>query len=92
VDFAPRRFVPVDAAIDRKLAAIAAYRSQTTKCSYLADDLLRATARYWGRFVESDHAEPLEIVRQQVMTRSNSESTQRTIDFKEVDGDVLSSS
>jgi hypothetical protein len=42
--------------------------------------------------VESDHAEPLEIIRQQVMTRSNSESTQRTIDFKEVDGDVLSSS
>ena len=92
VDFAPHRFVPVDAAIDRKLAAIAAYRSQKTKCSYLADDLLRATARYWGRFVESDHAEPLEIVRQQVMTRSNSESTQRTIDLREVAGDVLSSS
>lgn len=65
VDFAPRRFVPVDQFIERKLGAIAAYRTQTTKCSYLAEELLRATARYWGRFVESEYAEPLEVIREQ---------------------------
>ncbi|MEM7091790.1 MAG: PIG-L family deacetylase [Actinomycetota bacterium] len=62
VDFVPRRFIPIDTTLDRKLAAIACYRTQTEKCAYLADDLLRATSRYWGRFVGSDYAEPLEIV------------------------------
>ena len=78
VDFAPQRFVTVDADIDRKLAAIAAYRSQTSKCAYLADDLLRATTRYWGRFGSGLHAEPLEIVRDRVeATADHTLSTSR---------------
>ena len=64
VDFAPRRFVNIDAFVERKLAAIGVYETQTSKCTYLAEDLTRSTARYWGRFCQSDFAEPLEVVRE----------------------------
>jgi len=30
---------------------------------YLAEDLVRATARYWGRFGTSAFCEPLEVIR-----------------------------
>ena len=66
VGFAPNRFVTVDNTVDQKLAAIAAYQSQIDRSAYLAEDLLRATPRYWGRFGAGRHAEPLEIVRDQV--------------------------
>lgn len=63
VAFAPTRFSPVDAHLDAKLAAIGLHRSQAAKCDYLAPDLLRATARYWGRHGAGEFAEPLEVVR-----------------------------
>ncbi len=50
--------------LDRKLEAIAAFESQTSIRSYLAPDLLNATARYWGRFATSLYAEPLEVIRE----------------------------
>jgi len=64
VDFRPTRFVSVDDVLERKLAMIEPYRSQTEIRGYLAPDLLRATARYWGRFASSEHAEPLEVIRE----------------------------
>lgn len=90
VDFAPRRFVPVDQAIDRKLAAIAAYRTQVTKCSYLAEDFLLATTRYWGRFIQAEHAEPLEIVRELAQTVPDYRPVRPSISPKEIDQHVPS--
>ncbi|MET0909211.1 MAG: PIG-L family deacetylase, partial [Ilumatobacteraceae bacterium] len=62
VAFAPKRFIPIDAHLETKLAAIACYSSQTEVRDYLADDLLTATARYWGRFTNVRYAEPLEVI------------------------------
>lgn len=62
VAFAPKRFIPIDKHLDAKLASIACYGSQTEVRDYLADDLLRATARYWGRFTNARYAEPLEVL------------------------------
>jgi LmbE family N-acetylglucosaminyl deacetylase/CheY-like chemotaxis protein len=63
IDFRPSRFVSVEPMLDRKLRAIAAYGSQVTIRSYLDEDLLRSTARYWGRFGRCRYAEPFEVVR-----------------------------
>lgn len=87
VEFAPNRFVAVDDDIDRKLAAIREYRSQTAKCSYLAEDLLVATTRYWGRFGGGDHAEPLEVIRDRITSTlpdAPSCTTPRTIQRKDI--------
>lgn len=63
VSFAPTRFVDVTATIDRKIASLQAFHSQWTTRDYLEEDLIRATARYWGRFGGGTYAEPLETVR-----------------------------
>lgn len=78
VEFAPNRFVTVDGELEQKLLAIGAYRSQTEKCDYLADDLLRATTRYWGRFGAGLHAEPLEVVRERIEQDTSLERPHRT--------------
>ena len=62
VAFAPKRFIPIDDHLATKLAAIACYSSQTEVRDYLAEDLLTATARYWGRFTNVRYAEPLEVI------------------------------
>lgn len=64
VDFRPTRFVPIDDFVDSKLELLACFRSQADHRRYLAPDFVAATARYWSRFSNSDHAEPLEIVRE----------------------------
>jgi LmbE family N-acetylglucosaminyl deacetylase/CheY-like chemotaxis protein len=63
VDFRPTRFVSIDDVLERKLELIAPHASQTQIRQYLDQDLLRATARYWGRFGGCDYAEPLEVLR-----------------------------
>ncbi len=63
VDFRPTRFVSVEGVLDRKLEAIAAFESQVAIRDYLDEDLLRSTARYWGRFGRCRYAEPFEVVR-----------------------------
>ncbi len=63
VDFRPSRFVSVEDAMDRKIEAIAAFASQVSIRDYLAEDLLRSTARYWGRFGRCRYAEPFEVIR-----------------------------
>ena len=64
VEFCPTRFVTVDPFIEGKLDAIRAYGSQTAIRSYLDEELLRATARYWARFSRTRYVEPLEVVRE----------------------------
>lgn len=66
VEFRPHLFIDISSHIDAKLRAIAAYRSQTEAAqrAYLKEDLIRATARYWGRFAGYVLAEPMEVVRQ----------------------------
>jgi two-component system response regulator HydG len=64
VDFRPTRFVAIDADVDRKLEAIAAFASQTGIRSYLDEDLIRSTARYWSRFGDSGYAEAFEVIRE----------------------------
>ncbi|MFV0430349.1 MAG: response regulator [Arachnia sp.] len=62
-DFHPATFVPVTTGLATKLEAVAQFTSQTAKRDYLDPDLLRATARYWGRHVHHTYAEPFEVVR-----------------------------
>jgi len=64
VDFRPSRFVAIDSDVDRKLAAIGAFASQTPIHAYLDEDLIRSTARYWSRFGDSGYAEAFEIIRE----------------------------
>lgn len=64
VGFRPTRFISVDSHLQRKLDLISAHRSQTDTRGYLDPDLIRSTARYWGRFAGSTLAEPLEVERE----------------------------
>ena len=64
IDFRPTRFVAIDTFVDRKVEVIGAYGSQAKVRRYLAEDVLRATVRYWSRYGESTYAEPLEVVRE----------------------------
>jgi LmbE family N-acetylglucosaminyl deacetylase len=66
VAFAPKRFIPIDDFLATKLESIACFRSQTDVRDYLAEDLLVATARYWGRFAGTRYAEPLEVIAERV--------------------------
>jgi LmbE family N-acetylglucosaminyl deacetylase len=69
VKFEPVRFVSIGPYLDDKVGVIGAYQSQTEQRAYLASDLIRATARYWGRFGGTDFCEPLEVVRDRPRAR-----------------------
>ena len=62
VDFRPNRFVPVGEYLDAKQRAIDAFATQSDR-PYLDPELVNSTARYWGRFAHTTHAEALEVVR-----------------------------
>ena len=64
VDFRPNLFIDITAYVTGKLELIQAYNSQVSIRAYLEDDLIRATARYWGRFAGYNMVEPMEVVRQ----------------------------
>ncbi|MBV1860538.1 MAG: PIG-L family deacetylase [Nannocystaceae bacterium] len=66
--FCPTRFVPISEQLDTKLALLSLYDSQNDK-SYLAPDLISATAMYWSRFARARHVEPFEVVREQAEIR-----------------------
>jgi LmbE family N-acetylglucosaminyl deacetylase len=70
VDFRPNRFVELrETDLEAKLAAIRAHHSQSRTRRYLDEDLIRATARYWGRFSNAHYIEPLELFRASTPTR-----------------------
>lgn len=62
IDFHPTCFVDISAHLDRKVEVLAAYATQAER-RYLAPEVLRATAYYWGRFGSANAVEPLEVVR-----------------------------
>jgi LmbE family N-acetylglucosaminyl deacetylase/CheY-like chemotaxis protein len=62
-EFRPTRFVAIDEYLERKIEVVQAYTSQVKIRHYLDEELLRCTARYWGRFAQARYVEPLEIVR-----------------------------
>ncbi len=63
IDFRPTTFTDVNDFMEEKLWLIAQYESQTSKCAYLAKDLIKSTARYWGRFAGNKNVEPFEVIR-----------------------------
>ncbi len=63
VDFLPNRFVPIDGFTRAKIALLSHYRSQHDLRSYLEEDFVLATARYWSRFGGGRSCEPLEVIR-----------------------------
>lgn len=62
-EFRPTAFIEIGSVLDEKLEVVGHYRSQVDKCAYLEGGLLRATARYWGRFAGHGRVEPLEVIR-----------------------------
>jgi LmbE family N-acetylglucosaminyl deacetylase len=80
VEFHPTRYVAIDDFLERKMAAIAAFGSQTAVRAYLDPELLRATARYWARFTTARYVEPLEVIRESDISTSATATTQVPID------------
>ncbi len=64
VQFSPQRFVDITHFIEQKIKAIDAYRSQVARMESIQNDLIVATARYWGRFAGHVLAEPLKVIRE----------------------------
>lgn len=54
----------IDNFIDQKLKALAAYTSQSESRPYLQEDMIIATARYWGCFGTYNLVEPMEVIKQ----------------------------
>jgi LmbE family N-acetylglucosaminyl deacetylase len=63
IDFRPSRFVQVGPYFEVKMQSIRAHASQADR-AYLDEDLLRSTARYWGRFAGGGLVEAFEIARE----------------------------
>jgi LmbE family N-acetylglucosaminyl deacetylase len=63
VDFKPNIFINIDGYIEIKLLVLEAYSSQCSTRQYLEPDLIRATARYWGRFSNYHLVEPMEVIK-----------------------------
>ena len=64
VEFSPQRFVDITHFIEQKIKAIDAYHSQVQRMESIQNDLIVATARYWGRFAGHVLAEPLKVMRE----------------------------
>lgn len=64
VDYRPTRFVGIDGFTATKLALLACFGSQSGIRSYMQDDFVLATSRYWSRYGGGQHCEPLEVIRE----------------------------
>ena len=64
VAFQPTRFQDIERYMEQKLDLVGSHASQSGCRSYLEPDLLRSTARYWGRFAQRTFVEPLVVLRQ----------------------------
>lgn len=63
VDFKPNVFINIDKFIEVKLLVLGLFSSQYNIRPYLEPDLVRATARYWGRFSNYHLVEPMEVIK-----------------------------
>lgn len=61
VDFRPQFFIDVAPYMERKLHIVALY--DTFGFENMSTELAKATARFWGRFADSEYVEPLEVIR-----------------------------
>lgn len=61
--FEPNIYRDISSTIAEKLALLGCHRSQTERRANLEPDLIRATARYWGRFAGYGLVEPFRLVR-----------------------------
>ncbi len=61
-EFRPTHFVDVSAHMQDKTEALECFASQLDR-PYFDTELIRSTARYWGRFTGFGDAEPLETIR-----------------------------
>ncbi len=66
VDFRPDQFIDVENHLPTKLRMLAAHASQSHR-SYMQEDVVRATARYWARFGVGRYVEPLETITSSVI-------------------------
>ncbi|MGI9628387.1 MAG: hypothetical protein ACR2QM_16250, partial [Longimicrobiales bacterium] len=65
-DFRPTLFVGVDDYLDGKVELVSTYDGVVEDSPAYSPDLIRSTARYWGRFDAFESVEPLEVVRSEV--------------------------
>lgn len=65
-DFRPTLFVGVDDYLDGKIGLVARYDALNKGHPAFSSDMVRSTARYWGRFDSFASVEPLEVVRSEV--------------------------
>lgn len=68
VDFAPTRFVPIDGFTEVKLAMLANFATRGARPEYLSSDFALASARYWSQYGQGSFCEPLEIIRESVLS------------------------
>ena len=61
-EFRPTRFVDIGDQLEAKLELLRSYESQLHR-AYMEPDVIRSTARYWGRFSGYGHVEALEVIR-----------------------------
>ncbi len=59
--FSPTVFVDISTFLDTKLKVLDAYGAEVDTRPHLNLELVRATARYWGRFLGFSRVEPLEV-------------------------------
>ncbi len=63
VAFRPRLFVDVTSHLEEKVAMVCGNGNMAGGDSRIDENLVRSTARYWGRFSRFSAVEPLEVVR-----------------------------
>ncbi len=62
IQFQPSLFVDISNHISGKIHMISMYETQAQR-AYLQENIIRSTARYWGRFSNFKDIEPLEVMR-----------------------------
>ncbi|HWH98465.1 MAG TPA: PIG-L family deacetylase [Pseudolysinimonas sp.] len=68
IEFAPTRFVPIDGFTESKLAMLACFATRGERPEYLSPDFALASARYWSQYGQGSFCEPLEIIRESLLS------------------------
>lgn len=64
VDFRPNFFVNIDDYLEEKIRVLQVFESQTAIRPYLEPDMIRAIAKYWGKFYNYHYVEPMEVLKE----------------------------
>ena len=65
-EFNPTVFIGVDDYMDGKIALVGTYPALAEADPAYSPEMIRSTARYWGRFDSYANVEPLEVVRSEI--------------------------